>query len=99
MGKTRCSVCNGWGHSKKICPSNRKLKHFSKAGISQTIIKRAKEITAQGESRVNKGEVAPWSCLPVVGMKRPRRMLDAVADDIASYATSVAAKKARRLSF
>ena len=98
VGKTLCSVCNGYGHSKKICPTKHKLKHFSKAGISQTIIKRAKEMTAQARSRVNLGEVAPWSCLPVAGFKRPHKMVADVASDIASFATGIASKRQRRLS-
>ena len=85
LGKTRCATCSGYGHTHKACATNGKLKHFTKAGITQTIIKRAKDLRKQEISRVNLSEVAPWSCLPVAGWKRPRKMRDAVADELSAY--------------
>ena len=78
LGKTHCAICDGRGHSHKVCPTNRKLKHFSKAGVSQTIMKRVKDNCKALRSRVNLGEVAPWSCLPLGGMKRPHNMIRSV---------------------
>ena len=65
-------MCGGFGHSHKICPTNRKFKHFSKAGISQTIIKRAKTKAKEKHSRANQGLTAPWSCVPNALGPRPR---------------------------
>ena len=64
VGKTLCVICGGHGHNRKACPTNKKLKHFSKAGISQSIIKRCKDTCKQNGSRINRGEEAPWSLLP-----------------------------------
>ena len=52
VGKTRCSICEGYGHQHKSCPTNRKLKHFSKAGIAQSILKRVKDSQKQAWSRI-----------------------------------------------
>ena len=84
MGKTLCAICDGYGHSHKICPTNRKLKHFSKAGLSQTIIKRAKDRSKQRISRVNRAQLAPWSCIPAAGHKRPGKMLLRVEEDVST---------------
>ena len=83
LGKTRCAICDGFGHSFKVCPTNKKLKHFSKAGISQSILKRCKESRNQLGSRINNGEDAPWSLLPAgAGFKRPRNMRQALTAEL-----------------
>ena len=85
LGKTRCAICDGYGHQHKSCPTNRKLKHLSKAGLSQTILKRVKDKAKELRSRVNRSEVAGWSMLPVAGHKRPYKMIADVANDLASF--------------
>ena len=77
LGKTRCSYCHGWGHSHKICPTGNKLKHFSKAQVAASIMKRIKESAVQAGSRINNGQVAPWSNVSAGGRKRTRTEFNA----------------------
>ena len=94
VGKTRCAVCDGWGHNYKSCPTNRKLKHFSKAGMSQSILKRVKELRKQDLSRINQGRSAPWSLLSAgPGFKRPRIMLSSMTEE---FDDSIAIKRRPR---
>ena len=94
VGKTRCAVCDGWGHNYKSCPTNQKLKHFSKAGISQSILKRVKDDRKKALSRINNGRSAPWSLLSAgPGFKRPRVMLSSQTEE---YSDSIALKRRPR---
>ena len=78
LGKTRCSLCNGWGHSHKICPTARKLKHYGNAGASMTILKRAREKAIEDKSSFAQGKEQPWSSLPVATpTRRSRRQFEA----------------------
>ena len=70
LGLTRCAVCNGYGHTDKICPTRKKLKSLSMAGVTATIMKESIRRARNEGSRANKGEVALWSCLPVMGHKK-----------------------------
>ena len=97
LGKTQCSICDGFGHSHKVCPTNKKLKHFSKAGIAQSILKRVKDIRKQARSRINNGEEAPWSLLPAgAGFKRPRNMMEALTAELTSLDTAPSRRARRR---
>ena len=87
LGKTRCAICDGYGHQHKACPTNRKLKHFSKAGLSQTILKRVKDKAKELRSNVNRGELSGWSMLPITGHKRPHRMIADLASDLAGFSS------------
>ena len=98
VGNTQCAICDGYGHNHKTCPTNKKLKHFSKAGIAQSILKRVKDKRKQALSRINKGEEAPWSLLPAgAGFKRPRNMQDALTAELTSIDTT-RYRRARRNS-
>ena len=72
MGKTRCSLCSGFGHNAKACPTGKKLKHFSTTGVASTIMRRSKEVAQQYYSRVNSGQEADWSNVPYDERKRQR---------------------------
>ena len=98
LGNTRCAICGGFGHSHKICPTNRRLKHFSKAGIAQSILKRVKDQTKQSQSRINNGQDAPWSLLPAaIGFKRPRNMAGSLNAELGLF-DNTAVRRARRNS-
>ena len=86
VGNTLCHICDGYGHSHKVCPTNRKLKHLGKAGIAQTILKRVKESRKEARSRVNLGLMANWSFLPGSAGRKRNRMV--VNSDISSLDTT-----------
>ena len=94
LGKVRCAICNGWGHSHKICPTNSKLKHFSKAQMSRTILKRCKERAKENNSYIAKGLGQHHSSLPATKvLKRNRTEFDAATQGVRG--TSLVQQKKR----
>ena len=56
LGNTRCAICGGWGHSYKLCLTDRKLRNFSKTQMAKTIIKRTREAAIEANSYVGSGK-------------------------------------------
>ena len=73
MGKTRCALCSGWGHSYKRCPTANKLKAFSTTAVASTLMKRSRDSVLRQYSRINAGVAEPWSLVSSKSKKRPRK--------------------------
>ena len=73
LGKTRCAICHGYGHSHKHCPTNGRLRHYTRAGVSSTILKRAKDAAKEKNSFLSKGKLQHYSFLPNAGPKKRKR--------------------------